>query len=114
VPHVWLTRHGRRVSTLDLCGKGRFSLLSGITGSPWLEAASHAAESLGIGLDVHIIGPGQELEDLYGDFARIREIEESGALLVRPDNIICWRAMHWDKSSGDRLRAALARALCAH
>jgi crotonobetaine/carnitine-CoA ligase len=34
VPHVWLTRHGRRVSTLDLCGKGRFSLLSGITGSP--------------------------------------------------------------------------------
>ncbi|CAG9187071.1 MULTISPECIES: FAD-dependent oxidoreductase [Burkholderiaceae] len=114
LPHVWLTRHGRRVSTLDLCGKGRFTLLSGITGSPWLEAASHAAESLGIGLDVHIIGPGQELEDLYGDFARVREIEESGALLVRPDNIICWRAMQWEKSASDPLRAALARALCAH
>nr|CDS81755.1 hypothetical protein [Burkholderia sp. TGCL-27]CDS90723.1 hypothetical protein [Cupriavidus sp. TGCL-2]CDS90797.1 hypothetical protein [Cupriavidus sp. TGCL-3]CDS90893.1 hypothetical protein [Cupriavidus sp. STW8_7]CDS90992.1 hypothetical protein [Cupriavidus sp. STW8_10]CDS91060.1 hypothetical protein [Ralstonia sp. TGCL-16] len=63
---------------------------------------------------MHIIGPGQELEDLYGDFARVREIEESGALLVRPDNIICWRAMQWEKSASDPLRAALARALCAH
>lgn len=114
VPHVWVTRHGRRVSTLDLCGKGRFSLLSGIAGSPWVEAAAHAAESLGIDLDVHIIGPGQELEDLYGDFARVREIEESGALLVRPDNFICWRAMRWQEGSGDELRAALKRVLSVH
>ncbi|AQH05944.1 2,4-dichlorophenol 6-monooxygenase (plasmid) [Burkholderia sp. KK1] len=111
IPHVWVTRRGRRISTLDLCGKGRFSLLSGIAGSQWVEAARHAAESLGVRLDVHIIGTGREIEDLYGDFARIRETKESGALLVRPDNIVCWRTSHWQEDSGDQLRTALSRVL---
>jgi 2,4-dichlorophenol 6-monooxygenase len=32
LPHCWLGRDGHRVSTHDLAGKGRFALLTGISG----------------------------------------------------------------------------------
>ncbi len=38
-PHLWVERAGRRVSTLDLFGKG-FVVLAGPGGGGWLEAAS--------------------------------------------------------------------------
>ena len=39
-------------------------------------------------LDAVVIGPGREVTDLYYDWARLREVEEGGALLVRPDKHI--------------------------
>ncbi len=39
LPHVWLEHEGRRVSSHDLAGKGRFALFTGIAGSPWADAA---------------------------------------------------------------------------
>ena len=39
-----------------------------------------------------VIGPGREVTDLYFDWAKLREVEEDGALLVRPDKHIGWRA----------------------
>ena len=39
LPHLWLDRRGERISTLDLCGKGRFTLLTGIGGEAWVAAA---------------------------------------------------------------------------
>jgi 2,4-dichlorophenol 6-monooxygenase len=32
-----------------------------------------------------------EAQDLYCEWQRIREIEEAGALLVRPDGVVAWR-----------------------
>ena len=43
VPHAWLEREGRRVSTLDLAGPG-FALLAGPKGGDWCEAATAVAE----------------------------------------------------------------------
>jgi 2,4-dichlorophenol 6-monooxygenase len=40
-----------------------------------------------------VIGPGRAVTDLYYDWARIREVEEDGAILVRPDKHIGWRSM---------------------
>lgn len=91
LPHAWLTESQRRVSTLDLCGKGRFTLLTGLTGSAWIEVAAKASAALNLDIQVHVIGPGQKFVDTYGDFAHVREIDESGALLVRPDMVIGWR-----------------------
>lgn len=94
VPHAWLTtQDGHRVSTFDLCGKGMFSLLTGLGGEIWRDAAAAVKEELGVDINVHIIGPGQEYADGYGYFESQREIEEAGALLVRPDHFIAWRAM---------------------
>ena len=37
------------------------------------------------------IGPGAEYEDVYGDWARLREVGDTGCVLVRPDNHVCFR-----------------------
>lgn len=100
LPHAWLTQGQRRVSTLDLCGQGRFTLLTGLSGQAWVQAASAAAGQLGMALKVQVIGPGRDYVDSYGEYARIREIAEDGALLVRPDMVIAWRA---DSASSERL-----------
>jgi 2,4-dichlorophenol 6-monooxygenase len=92
LPHVWLGRAGRRVSTHDLAGKGRFCLLTGIAGQAWADAAEKAATDLGIELAAHVIGPGREHIDLYEDWARAREVGEDGCVLVRPDMHVAWRA----------------------
>jgi 2,4-dichlorophenol 6-monooxygenase len=46
-----------------------------------------------LGIDVATVGvgPGQEYDDLYGDWARVRGIDDGGALLVRPDNYVAFR-----------------------
>jgi len=92
LPHVWLGRAGRRVSTHDLAGKGRFCLLTGIAGEAWADAAEKVATDLGIELAAHVIGPGREHIDLYEDWARAREVGEDGCVLVRPDMHVAWRA----------------------
>jgi 2,4-dichlorophenol 6-monooxygenase len=91
LPHVWLGRAGRRVSTHDLAGKGRFALFTGISGEAWAAAAEEVAAELGIELVAHVVGPGREHIDLYDDWARTREVGESGCVLVRPDAHVGWR-----------------------
>ena len=111
VPHAWLTKKGHRISTLDLCGKGRFALLTGLGGEAWLTAASSVGKELGVEINAEIIGPEQKFEDPYGDFARIREISETGALLVRPDLIVGWRADAVSTSAEADLREAMTNIL---
>jgi 2,4-dichlorophenol 6-monooxygenase len=92
LPHIWLQRDGHPVSTLDIVGKGRFTLITGIGGEAWTKAAAEAAKQFGIPVEAYVIGPGRELTDLYGDWADAREVDETGCLLVRPDGHVAWRA----------------------
>lgn len=93
LPHVWVfDRAGRQVSTLDLCGKGRFTLLTGIGGEAWVAAAQAEAARRGLEIRTHVIGPRRDWEDHTGDWARAREIADAGCLLVRPDQHVAWRA----------------------
>lgn len=92
LPHVWLQREGEPVSTLDIGGKGRFTVLTGIGGEAWVDAARAAAERYGIAVEAFVIGPGREYEDLFGDWAEAREVGEAGCVLVRPDEYVAWRA----------------------
>jgi FAD binding domain len=66
LPHTWVTAHGIRTSTLDLVGHGRFSVVTGIGGEDWLEAAGQLAEKLGVEITPVSIGPGQPYEDRTG------------------------------------------------
>lgn len=111
LPHVWLTENQRRISTLDLCGKGRFTLLTGLSGAAWKHEAEQVSRSLGIELRVCVIGPGQEFSDTYGEYAKISEIDESGALLVRPDMFIAWRAKDASQESLEQLLVAMKSIL---
>ncbi|GAB3347392.1 FAD-dependent oxidoreductase [Modestobacter lapidis] len=114
IPHTWVTRAGRRVSTLDLVGQGRFALVTGIGGAPWLEAGRALGEEFGLGLTPVSIGPGEEFEDPYGTWAELREIEDGGLLLVRPDLYVAARHLSSPSSPGQAaewLRAALSSVL---
>jgi 2,4-dichlorophenol 6-monooxygenase len=88
IPHAWLIgRDGRRVSTLDLVGKGRFTLVTGIAGQAWAEAVRTLALPF---LDARVIGE-EGAQDVYANWHAVREVEEAGALLVRPDGVVAWR-----------------------
>ena len=58
-----------------------------------------------------VIGPGREVTDIYYDWARIREVEEDGVLLVRPDKHIGWRSMTLPGDPEQDLRNALVSLL---
>ncbi|MBB6014534.1 2,4-dichlorophenol 6-monooxygenase [Aquamicrobium lusatiense] len=112
VPHVWVYRNGgHRISTKDLCGQGRFTILTGIGGDGWKDAAAAAKEKLGVEIDVHVIGTGQALEDQYGEFAAMRGTTDSGALLVRPDFHIAYRSDAISDSASEDLIAVMAQVL---
>lgn len=94
LPHVWLREAvpTKFISTIDLAGKRRFSLFTGIGGARWKEAAKKVSETLGVEIATFSIGFRQQYEDTYYDWAKLRGIEESGCVLVRPDRFVAWRS----------------------
>lgn len=106
-PHVWLKKGGREISTLDLFG-GNFALLAGTESDAWCESARAAARDSGIGLDIHRVGT-DGLADPSGGFAPAYGIAPAGAVLVRPDGFVAWRAKTGDGANAGRLASALAR-----
>ncbi|MCP2267788.1 FAD-dependent oxidoreductase [Actinokineospora diospyrosa] len=111
LPHCWLGHGGQKVSTHDLAGKGRFALFTGISGEEWVAAAEIAAKQLDIEIAAFVIGAGRDHIDLYDDWARLREVEESGCVLVRPDAHVGWRALTLPNDPAGDLTAALAALL---
>lgn len=91
LPHVWLQRGVQPVSTLDLVGKGRFTVLTGIGGEVWKQAVSSAEKHFRLPIEMHVIGIGCAITDLYAEWAELREISETGCLLIRPDGYVGWR-----------------------
>jgi 2,4-dichlorophenol 6-monooxygenase len=111
LPHVWVGDALSRMSTLDLAPYDTFTLLTGITGEAWEAAAVKVATELDVPLRSVIIGPGRDVTDLYYDWARIREVGEDGALLVRPDKFIGWRSRTMPDDPEWALREALSALL---
>ncbi|MCK8432719.1 FAD-dependent monooxygenase [Streptomyces sp. D2-8] len=107
LPHAWITSGTRTLSTLDTIGRGRFTLLTGIGGEDWVRAAS----AQDIPVATVVIGPGRQYEDPYGDWARLREISDAGALLVRPDGFVAFRHASAAPEAGELLADALRRVL---
>lgn len=99
---------GRRVSTLDLVGKGKMSLVTGISGQAWVKAAKEMDLPF---LRTLVIG-APEAQDVYCTWHAAREIEEAGALLVRPDGVVAWRQAH-AVTDASQARSELEHALAA-
>jgi 2,4-dichlorophenol 6-monooxygenase len=109
IPHAWLVgTDGHRVSTLDVVGKGLFTLVTGLAGTAWVDAARALALPC---LRTVVIGVPGTL-DAYFAWHRLREIEEAGALLVRPDGVVAWRS-HAGAADASDARERLVRALDA-
>jgi 2-polyprenyl-6-methoxyphenol hydroxylase-like FAD-dependent oxidoreductase len=107
-PHVWLTRRGERVSTIDLTG--RYLLLAGREGGGWVEAARGVGGSFkGLAVDAWCVG--KDLGDAEGRFEEAFGISSAGASLVRPDGFVAWRSEGSQTDPGRALREALASSL---
>jgi 2-polyprenyl-6-methoxyphenol hydroxylase-like FAD-dependent oxidoreductase len=102
VPHLWLERQGQCISTLDLFD-GRFVLLAGPGGTPWREAAPGVAASLGIDLVAYRVGSDGDLLDLENAGPTKMGLPGDGAVLVRPDGFVAWRASTLSPNPGQRL-----------
>jgi 2,4-dichlorophenol 6-monooxygenase len=92
LPHVWLERDRREVSTLDLCAYDRFTLITGIGGDDWGEAARQVSRATGVPIHPVVVGLGQVNNDVLGTWTRMREVDDRGCVLVRPDRIVAWRS----------------------
>jgi 2,4-dichlorophenol 6-monooxygenase len=108
IPHVWVFDHaGKQHSTLDITGQGAFTLITSIGGEDWVESAQKLAKSKGITINTRVIGPRRDFEDHTGDWARAREITDTGCLLVRPDQHVAFRAMKISAQAEKELTSAL-------
>ena len=102
-PHLWIRHGGQQISTLDLFGRG-FALLTTSGGAAWADAATTAAGGIdGLVLDTHVI-ESNEFATAYG-------IGETGAVLVRPDGFVAWRAKAIASDSARVVAGALATLL---
>ncbi|MFB6614271.1 FAD-dependent oxidoreductase [Streptomyces sp. NPDC085524] len=111
-PHMWLSRGGERLSSLDLYERS-FVLLSG-AGTPWREAAEQVARDLSVRLDAYAIGsgPGADLVPQGGaDWAEAHGMSAEGAVLVRPDGFVAWRSEGAVPDPRAALRGALSTVL---
>ena len=109
---MWVfDRAGTKVSTLDLCGRGEFTLLTGIGGEAWVKAAETVSAELGLPIRTHVIGPRRAIEDHTGDWARASEIRDAGCLIVRPDHHVAWRSETLAADPAAELRRVLTSIL---
>lgn len=94
LPHAWLNKRApvKQFSTIDLAGHRRFCLFTGPGGQDWKTAAEKVSKAVGVEIKAYSIGWKQDAEDVYFDWARRREVEEDGCVLVRPDRFVAWRS----------------------
>jgi 2-polyprenyl-6-methoxyphenol hydroxylase-like FAD-dependent oxidoreductase len=109
-PHFWLEKGRKQISTLDLFCRN-FVVLAGQDGNGWAEAARAAAKTVGVELEVHRIG-ANGLTDPSGGFSAAYGITGEGALLVRPDGFVAWRAKTGEGASAQQIEKTLASVLC--
>lgn len=95
-PHCWVVRREspqELVPIHDLFGQG-FVLLTGENGRDWGEGLATAAGEIPV--TIYAVGSGgggsPELLDVQGKFLEYYGIGPAGAVLVRPDGHVCWRA----------------------
>jgi putative polyketide hydroxylase len=92
-PHVPLDRGGQRISSLDLYGQ-RLVLLCGPGGAAWALAMSALRGAYGLPVDIYRVGT--DLLDaagpVAGQIAGRYGIGSAGAVLIRPDGFVAWRA----------------------
>jgi 2,4-dichlorophenol 6-monooxygenase len=112
IPHAWVyDKSGKQHSTLDLTGKGHFTVITGIGGEAWVEAAKALSKSLGFEIKTRVIGPRREYADHAGEWAALRQIRDGGCLLVRPDHHVAWRAVEASSNAEAHLKSALHHVL---
>jgi len=114
MPHAWLQRGGEPVATHHLIRPGAFLLLAGGDGQAWCEGARQISEETGAPVDAYCVGAGGDLEDPHGAWTTLRGHGSAGAVLVRPDGHVAFRASDLGDDPAAELRAAFEVGLATH
>ena len=101
----------RLLSTIDLVAGGGFTLLTGPGGEVWNAICVDIAKRTGLEIKAISIGPGCMFDDPYGEWRRIRGVGDRGAVLVRPDAHVAWRASTASEEEFQGLSAAITSIL---
>ena len=112
LPHAWVEREGERRPLRSVAAPGEFTLIAGEDGHAWCDAARKVASELGLDLVPIRVGhlEGDWLDPRLA-FVRVRGFGRDGAILVRPDRVICWRSTGSSAAPADALRTTLRRVL---
>ena len=112
-PQVWLTTAGgRRLQTLDLIDGG-FVLLAGSDGDAWIAAAA-TLRHRDPRLSAYRVATDGDLSFAdNGSFGQSFEVGRGGAVLIRPDGHVGFRAQDLPGDPAEALGSALTRILGA-
>lgn len=109
-PHLLLERDGKPFSVLDLVSS-RHLLLAGPEGQRWREATEQAARQMKLPLDIHVLDSESTITDPAGAFPARYGLSDSGAVLIRPDGFIAWKARSDSELGMPAMASVLGRAL---
>jgi hypothetical protein len=110
-PHIWLRdESGKELSTIDLFYDG-FVIIAGPDGEAWRSAARQISDSGELHVAAHLVGAGGNFIERSDQrvLTQVYGIEADGAVLVRPDGHIGFRARRAPRDPLLALRAALRR-----
>ncbi|MGV9247810.1 FAD-dependent oxidoreductase [Streptomyces sp. NPDC003710] len=110
-PHMWVTRDGETLSTIDMYERS-FVLLCARPG--WRDAARTVAARLNVPLEAYTVGEGAEFDLDTGDgadWASVHGTTPEGAVLVRPDGFVAWRADAQPADGEETLTGVLRQVL---
>ena len=85
-------------------------LVAGPASTGWPAAAAEVAHTSGVQVDCHHLG--HDLADVTGRFLDAYGIAEDGAVLLRPDGFIAWRAREAPADGARVLEGVLRQILC--
>lgn len=112
LPHAFVTDGQKTFPLQNLTHGGRFVLIAGEDGQPWVNAARIVAQRTGLALEGFTVGiEGADLFDTRFAWLRKRGITRSGAVLVRPDRFIAFRSIAAVDDPEAVLHAALTQIL---
>ncbi len=114
-PHFIVERAGAQIGIHDLFGRG-FVLLS--KNAAWCDAARAIRRGFDFPINGFQIGAhplamrdGADMIDVDERFSKLYRLDETGAVLIRPDGIIAWRTSENATYSSEEL-AAMLGAIC--
>jgi aklavinone 12-hydroxylase len=105
--HVTFKHKGKLISSLDLIGRD-FVLLTGPDGAPWARAGMALAYQ---GLPLSVYRVGSDLLDVDGKWEWRYGVTAAGAVLLRPDGHVAWRARTAASSASTTLREVLTKIM---
>lgn len=111
LPHAWIMKNGAVISTLDVVRPDRFTLIVAQPDSQWVAVANELNREFRDLIDIVPIGDSGEVTDYDHRWRPLRQVNEEGAILVRPDQHVACRYTEFTPAAEEKLRQAMTRLL---